>query len=177
VRGVVGEVVEEALAVHVLEGDATVPRALEQALGGVPVQLPAHDQQPAQRPGHVLAQELSDRREREAAVVLLGHDVLEGQPAQHAREDVAVRADRGGDLRAAQRPVGEHVGDAERSRDVEQLRRQVGVHEARELALRLGRRPGRVRAWMHHPAFNAGPRLPVNRGCRTLVGGQAERRA
>ena len=44
-------------------------------------------------------------------------------------------ADRLGELRGGARAVGEHVGDPEARRDVEQLRREVAVHDARELPL------------------------------------------
>ena len=125
------EVGEEGRAVHALEGRPALAHGLEQALGGVVVDLAAH----AQRAGHAL-ELLAERREREAPAALFD-DVLEREPAQDARERGRVSADRLRDLGAGARAAGQRPPHAELRRDVEQLRRDEAVHQAEELPLRF----------------------------------------
>ena len=95
------EVGEERRAVHALERGPARAHGLEQALGGVVVDLAAHARGAGER-----LELLADRRQREAPVALLD-DVLEREPAQDARERGGVGADRLGELGAGARAVGE----------------------------------------------------------------------
>jgi hypothetical protein len=130
--GVGGEVLEEALAVDVLEGRPALGRCAQQPRGRQPVQLAARHGGSAQRAGDAVAQTLPEGGEGEAPVVVLGEDVVEHEPAQHAHEQVGVGAHRVGDLTTRPRSVRQDVGHAELGGDVEQLGRQVPVDQLRE---------------------------------------------
>ncbi len=164
------EVGEERLAVDVLERRAAFGHRAQEPGGRRPVQLAARHRRRPLRAGHAFAQVLAERREREAAAIVLGEDVVERQPAQHARQGGGLGADGCGDLGAGPRPVGQDVGDAELRGDVEQLGRQVAVDEARKIALRRGRCGGiraRHRLPGVHRAIDARLLWAVNRATRT----------
>ena len=66
-------------------------------------------------------------------------DLLDRQATQHPGHRARFGPDGLRDLRPGAGTGGEHVRDAERRRDVQQLRRDVPLHHAGELPLRLGR--------------------------------------
>ena len=131
--GVGREVVEERRAVRALERRPAVPDRVEQTGRAAVVDLPAG----AQRARH-RHEGLTDRREREAAV-LLGDDVLEREPAQDPRQRAGVRVHGRGELGARPRAVRERLGEPELGRDVEQLRHDEAVHQTEELPARIDR--------------------------------------
>jgi hypothetical protein len=124
-------VVEEALAVDVLEGGPALGRGAQQPGRCRPVQLAARQGRPALRTRNPVAQALPDRGQGEAPVAVLGEHVLDDEPAQDAPEHVGVGADGLGDLARRPRPIGQDVGHAEPRRHVEQLRGQVAVDQPR----------------------------------------------
>ena len=147
---VTGEVLEEALTVDMFEGGASFAHGVQQPGRGVVVHLAAGEGRARPRP-----QALADRREREPPVLLLGQHVVRDQPPEHTNQSVAVGAHRVGDLRPALGSVGQHVGDAELGRHVQELRRDEAVEQARQLPRR-----GDVDL-LHDPIF---PRHPAPTG-------------
>jgi hypothetical protein len=79
----------------------------------------------AHRAGHVRAQELAERSEREAAVVLLGEDPDARQQPQHAPQRLRQGLRRRGQLCRAARPAGHVVGDAELRGEIQRPREVV----------------------------------------------------
>ena len=96
--------VEEPLAVDVLERGPALARRAQQPGGSLPIELAAREHGAAQRPPDVLAQPLAEVRQGEAPLPLLGDDSLDREPAQDPRQRVGVGADGGADLRAVRGP-------------------------------------------------------------------------
>ena len=117
-----GQVLEERRAVAALERRAALAHRVEQAGHARVVDLAAS----AQETGH-RRQALAQRREREAAVLLLD-DVLEREAAQDAGERARVGVHGRGELRAGQRAIGERLGDPQLGHDEQQLRHDVAIH-------------------------------------------------
>jgi hypothetical protein len=118
-----------------LERDAAVDDRRQQARGGAVVHVASHHDRAAQRTRDAVAQALTKRRQREVAA-LLGEDVLDHEAPQCTPQRCGIGAHRLRDLGGGAGTAGQDVGNAELGRDVEQLRRHVAVHQARDLRLR-----------------------------------------
>ena len=129
---VVPEVLEELLAVDVLERNPAGEHGVEQASGGPVVQITAHQRRTLQH-----AEALTDRREPEPPVIRLRQHVFGGEAPQHPRQRRRLGADRSGDVGSGLRSIAQDVDDPEPGGHIEQLGDDVPVEQAGELPCRF----------------------------------------